>query len=95
MCEKAAIQPAVMEQHDLVASHGILLNSEKGRDKGGGSFRRVQNWIGTPGSTMEQAHFVPPAPERLMEFLDNWEKYSRQPKVGLHRFIVGMFGIEA
>jgi Fic family protein len=64
-----------LELNTLLELHGILLNSDRGPDKGRGSFRRVQNWVGAPGSTLEQALFVPPAPERLMEFLDNWEKY--------------------
>jgi Fic family protein len=55
--------------------HGILLDSVRGRDKDRGNFRRIQNWIGTPGASMENATFVPPSPERVMEALDNWEKY--------------------
>jgi Fic family protein len=53
--------------------HAILLDSVRGKDKGRGEFRRVQNWIG--GRTMETAAYMPPPPERVMEHLDNWEKY--------------------
>ena len=71
----------------LLELHRILLDSVRGRDKGRGSFRKIQNWIGAPRSTMEHAHFVPPPPERLMEFLDNLEKYyhsdERDPLVQL------------
>jgi len=42
---------------------------------GRGEFRTIQNWIGTPGSPIEQAEFIPPAPSLLLEYLDNWEKY--------------------
>ena len=55
--------------------HNILLGSVRGRDKGRGRFRTVQNWTGPPGAPMQKASFVPPSPERLMEALDNWEKY--------------------
>ncbi len=55
--------------------HSILLDSVRGRDKGRGEFRRFQNWIGTPGSPIEDARFIPPDPLYLMEHLDNWEKY--------------------
>jgi Fic family protein len=55
--------------------HSILLDSVRGRDKGRGSFRKVQNWIGPPGTPMAEAYYVPPTPDRLMEYLDNWEKY--------------------
>ncbi len=55
--------------------HSILLDSVRGRDKGRGNFRRTQNWIGPPGTPIEKATFIPPSPERIMEALDNWEKY--------------------
>lgn len=55
--------------------HNILLNSVRGKDKGGGRFRTVQNWIGNPGVPLEYADYIPPEPTRLMEFLSNLEKY--------------------
>ncbi|MEK6792139.1 MAG: Fic/DOC family N-terminal domain-containing protein [Deltaproteobacteria bacterium] len=55
--------------------HDILLDSVRGRDKGRGQFRVTQNWIGRPGTPMDEADFVPPEPALLMEYLDNWEKY--------------------
>ncbi|MFA4857845.1 MAG: Fic/DOC family N-terminal domain-containing protein [Candidatus Margulisiibacteriota bacterium] len=55
--------------------HEILLDSVRGRDKGRGRFRVVQNWIGTPGAKMEEATYVPPSPMFLMEYLSNFEKY--------------------
>jgi Fic family protein len=55
--------------------HAILLDSVRGRAKDRGNFRRIQNWIGAPGTPIERATFVPPSPERVMEALDNWEKY--------------------
>lgn len=55
--------------------HGILLDSVRGRNKNPGEFRRIQNYIGTPGASIEQATFVPPSPELVMPSLDNWEKY--------------------
>ena len=59
----------------LLDLHSILLDSVRGRDKGRGRFRTVQNWIGEPGSTVETATFVPPDPSLLPSLLDNWEKY--------------------
>ena len=55
--------------------HFTLLDSVRGRDKARGEFRRIQNHIGRRGSTIENARYVPPAPEYLMEHLDNFEKY--------------------
>jgi Fic family protein len=47
----------------------------RGRNKACGQFRKIQNWIGAPGCTVEEADFVPPEPGSLMGHLDNWEKY--------------------
>lgn len=59
----------------LLNLHAVLLDSVRGRDKGRGRFRAVQNWIGSPGSSIENAIYIPPAPDRLRPLLDNWEKY--------------------
>lgn len=55
--------------------HSVLLDSVRGQNKGRGQFRTVQNWIGKPGSPMEEARYVPPEPMFLAEYLDNFEKY--------------------
>jgi Fic family protein len=55
--------------------HNILLDSVRGRDKSRGEFRTTQNWIGSPGSPIEKATYIPPPPDRLIELLDNFEKY--------------------
>jgi len=55
--------------------HGILLKGVRGENKSRGEFRKIQNWIGPPGSKIEIASFVPPSPENLLNYLSNWEKY--------------------
>lgn len=55
--------------------HSILLDSVRGRNKGRGKFRKVQNWIGPKGCSIEEATYVPPAPEGMMELLSDLEKY--------------------
>ena len=55
--------------------HYGLLDSVRGRDKARGEFRKTQNWIGKHGSAIEQATYMPPPPDRLMEFLSNLENY--------------------
>ena len=55
--------------------HSVLLNSVRGRDKGRGEFRKIQNWIGAPGTPIEKADFVPPTPLVLSEYINNWENY--------------------
>lgn len=55
--------------------HATLLDSVRGYNKGPGSFRTMQNHIGRPGSSIEQAEFVPPDPLTLQAALSNWESY--------------------
>ena len=59
----------------LLNLHSTLLDSVRGRDKGRGRFRTIQNWIGANDSLMENAAYIPPEPKLLPELLDNWEKY--------------------
>lgn len=60
----------------LLQLHATLLDSVRGRDKARGRFRVEQNWIGVPGSRIEEAQFVPPAPGKpLLDALYNWENY--------------------
>ncbi|MGI9228883.1 MAG: Fic family protein, partial [Gammaproteobacteria bacterium] len=55
--------------------HKRLMSSVRGEDKMPGEFRNVQNWIGKPGCTMEEASFVPPSPLQLRDHLQDWEVY--------------------
>lgn len=55
--------------------HKILLDGARGKEKNPGEFRDDQNWIGKPGSPIEDATFIPVAPELLIDNLENLEKY--------------------
>ncbi|MGH2610640.1 MAG: Fic family protein, partial [Tepidiformaceae bacterium] len=43
-----------------------------------GQFRRTQNWIGRPGSTLATATFVPPPPEEMQAALADLERYLHE-----------------
>lgn len=55
--------------------HKVLLSGVRGEDKTPGSFRKNQNWIGRPGSPMEEASFIPPSPLTLEDHLRDWQTY--------------------
>jgi Fic family protein len=55
--------------------HEQLMRGVRGDHATPGEFRRSQNWIGAPGSTLANANFVPPPPGELMRCLDGWEKF--------------------
>ena len=57
--------------------HKILLDSVRGQNKSPGEFRKEQNWIGPYGATIEQATFIPPSPFQLINYLEQWECYTK------------------
>ncbi len=59
----------------LKGIHRTLMEGVRGQEKGRGQFRKIQNWIGRPDSTLDTAKFVPPDPVTMMESLSDWEKY--------------------
>ncbi len=62
-------------------AHAILLSGVRGHDKARGKYRTIQNYIGKPGRPIEEARFVPIAPEKIPDAMSRWEKYlhSTQP----------------
>ena len=55
--------------------HAVLLHGVRGHGKSPGMFRRIPNWIGPAGCTMEEAKFVPISPEKLGDAMGRWEQY--------------------
>jgi Fic family protein len=57
--------------------HAKLLQGVRGGQVTPGQFRRTQNWIGPAGCTLENATYVPPPPDHLMDSLSQWESFLR------------------
>lgn len=55
--------------------HAELMEGVRGEHLTPGEFRRSQNWIGPPGSTIQSARFVPPPVDEMHVALDDLEKY--------------------
>jgi Fic family protein len=55
--------------------HARLMQGVRGEQSTPGEFRRTQNWIGAPGSTLTNAQYIPPPPEEMQSTLDNWEVF--------------------
>ena len=55
--------------------HEKLMTGVSGERAMPGRFRKIQNWIGKPGSTPETASFVPPPPAEIEPCLAAWEKF--------------------
>ncbi len=55
--------------------HAQLMQGVRGAHGTPGEFRRTQNWIGAPGSTLNTAKYVPPTVDDLMDCLGSFEKF--------------------
>jgi len=55
--------------------HEKLMQGVRGANATPGEFRKSQNWIGAPGSTINTAKYVPPVPEELMNCLSSFENF--------------------
>ncbi len=80
-----ALEHGLRRLHELPLSlrlvrelHEQLMQGVRGGDKNPGNFRTHQNFIGTLGSRIDTATFVPPPPDRLMACLDSWEKFLHE-----------------
>lgn len=63
--------------------HRILMTGARGEDKNPGEFRKIQNWIGKEGTTIEEATFVPPAPAALYKPFRYFMEYMKRKDVPL------------
>jgi len=59
--------------------HARLMAGVRGAHLTPGEFRKSQNWIGAPGSTLATASFVPPPVPEMLASLDALEKYLHAP----------------
>ena len=62
----------------LRETHAILMSGVRGEGMTPGEFRRSQNWIGPPGSTLKTAKFVPPPVEAMNEALTDLERFLHE-----------------
>ncbi len=63
----------------LKAAHETLLKNVRGRFKSPGQYRKDQNWIGV-NNRIEEARYVPIAPENLDDAMAKWESYVNESK---------------
>ena len=64
-------------------AHKTLLHNVRGQEKTPGKFRTVQNWIGSEGTAIEDATYVPPAAGVLDDLLFQMEGFLKNPTAGI------------
>ena len=55
--------------------HRILLEETRGAHRSPVEFRKSQNWIGHPGSSLNEAIFIPTPPDRVIPTMGELEKF--------------------
>jgi Fic family protein len=60
-------------------THSMLFHGLERQPVAPGEFRRSQNWIGPPGSTVENAPYVPPPVDDMLAGLNMLERYIHGP----------------
>ncbi len=64
-----------LSQRLIRKAHEVLMSDVRGRSKSPGEYRRIQNWIGPPGCSIDEATFVPISAELLPDAMSDWEKF--------------------
>ncbi|EJG08184.1 MAG: Fic family protein [Methanofollis liminatans] len=59
--------------------HRFLIQGTRGGYKRPGTIRAEQNWIGTAGTPIQDAVYVPPPPEMVPALMRNLERFIQQP----------------
>lgn len=77
MAEKMLVE-VPLSQRVIREAHKVLLSGVRGQGKAPGEYRRIPNWIGPAGCTIEQARFVPISAEKLPDAMSAWERYVHE-----------------
>ena len=65
-------------QRVIKGAHRVLLEGVRGQGKSPGEYRKIPNWIGPPGCSIEDAKFIPISADKLDEAMGKWEKYIHE-----------------
>ena len=61
--------------------HEKLMGGVRGDFGTPGQCRKSQNWIGPAGCTLQNATYIPPSPDMLMDCLGQWEKFLHNTNI--------------
>ena len=64
-----------LSQRVIKDAHQILLRGVRGEGMSPGEYRRIPNWIGPPGCSVNDARFVPIDANELLDAMSAWESY--------------------
>ena len=64
-----------LTQRVVREAHSVLLAGVRGQGKSPGTYRRIPNWIGPPGCSIDDAKFIPIGANGLPDAMSAWERY--------------------
>jgi Fic family protein len=70
-----ALERRPISENLIKEAHAVLLSSVRGSEKNPGNFRTTQVHIGKPGTSIDQALYIPPPPGDILSLFNNWEQY--------------------
>jgi Fic family protein len=70
-----ALRELPLSQRLVRDAHRVLMAGVRGESKTPGEFRRLPNWIGPAGCSIEEARFVPPGADCVADLMSAWERY--------------------
>lgn len=65
----------------------LMSNGVRGSNRSPGEYRRIQNFIGPEGCTVESATYIPPQPQLVDYYMNNLEIYMNDPKDELDELV--------
>lgn len=68
-----SLESIPLSQRVILEAHRTLLRGTRGQDKEPGSYRRISNWIGRPGCSIEEARYIPPSAASIPNAMSEWE----------------------
>lgn len=78
---RARLTELPLSQRLVKDTHRVLMQGVRGRHKSPGEYRKIPNWIGPHGCTIEEARFIPCPVQHLADAMSTWERYlhSEEP----------------
>lgn len=73
------LQDLPLCQRVIKETHAILLDHVRGHGKSPGEYRRIPNWIGPDGCSIENARYIPISAGDLDGAMGAWDIYANNP----------------
>lgn len=70
-----------LSQRLILEVHRVLMDSVRGHGKAPGQYRKIPNWIGPAGCSLDEAYFIPISADKLPDGMSAFENYIHSENV--------------